>query len=159
MMNLLVKNENKIKTWGANGISLECMNMFNIWRYIAHRCKVELNRNWGYEVSDGEDRHTVNLEHKTYTCRLWDLLGIPCPDSIKALMHKKVIPQTKIHWWYSKEAYMLTYKHKMQPVRGERFWKAEDSHAMFPSNVVKQVGRPKSKRDREPDEARKRKGE
>ncbi|KAF3665088.1 putative TGACG-sequence-specific DNA-binding protein TGA-2.1-like [Capsicum annuum] len=68
-------------------------------------------------------------------------------------MYKKVIPKTEIHWWYTKEAYMLTYKHKIQ------LWKVEASHAMLPPNVVKQVGRPKSKRDRELDEARKRKGE
>ncbi|KAF3625055.1 putative TGACG-sequence-specific DNA-binding protein TGA-2.1-like [Capsicum annuum] len=42
---------------------------------------------------------------------------------------------------------------------GERFWKVEDSHAMLPPNNVKQFGRPKSKRNREPNEARKRKGE
>ncbi|XP_016582287.2 uncharacterized protein LOC107879869 [Capsicum annuum] len=159
VMNLLVKNENKTKTWGANGVSPECMNLFNDWRSIAHRCKVEFNGYWGYKVSDGEDRHTVNLEHKKCTCRLWDLSGIPCPHAIKVLIHKKVIPETKIHWWYTKEAYILTYKHKMQPVRGERSWKVEASHAMLPPDVVKQVGRPKWKRDREPDKARKRKGE
>ncbi|KAF3631859.1 hypothetical protein FXO37_27760 [Capsicum annuum] len=42
---------------------------------------------------------------------------------------------------------------------GESFWKVEDSHAMLPPNIVKQVGRPKSKRNREPNKARKRKGE
>uniref|UniRef100_A0A3Q7J9Q9 Transposase MuDR plant domain-containing protein n=1 Tax=Solanum lycopersicum TaxID=4081 RepID=A0A3Q7J9Q9_SOLLC len=58
-----------------------------------------------------------------------------------------------------KEAYMLTYKNKMQPVRGQKFWKVDPSSAMLPTNVVKQLGRPKMKRNREPDEARKRKGE
>ncbi|KAK4345250.1 hypothetical protein RND71_035426 [Anisodus tanguticus] len=47
----------------------------------------------------------------------------------------------------------------MQAVRGQRFWKAEAAHAMLPPDVVKQVGRPKMKRNRELDEARKRKGE
>ncbi|WMV39135.1 hypothetical protein MTR67_032520 [Solanum verrucosum] len=85
--------------------------------------------------------------------------GIPCPHAIKALTHKKVDPITAIHWWYSKEAYMLTYKNKMQPVRGQEFWKIDPSSAMLPPDVVKQLGRPKMKRNREPDEARKRKGE
>ncbi|KAH0695221.1 hypothetical protein KY290_021866 [Solanum tuberosum] len=84
---------------------------------------------------------------------------IPCPHAIKALTHKKVDPITEIHWWYSKEAYMLTYKNKMRPVRGQKFWKVDHSSAMLPHDVVKQLGRPKMKRNREPNEARKRKGE
>uniref|UniRef100_A0A3Q7J7Q6 Uncharacterized protein n=1 Tax=Solanum lycopersicum TaxID=4081 RepID=A0A3Q7J7Q6_SOLLC len=85
--------------------------------------------------------------------------GIPCPHAIKALTHKKADPITEIHWWYSKEGYMLTYKNKMQPVRGQKFWKVDPSSEMLPHDVVKQLGKPKMKRNREPDEARKRKGE
>ncbi|KAH0764890.1 hypothetical protein KY285_000761 [Solanum tuberosum] len=47
----------------------------------------------------------------------------------------------------------------MQPVRGQKFWKVDPSSAMLPPDVVKQLGRPKLKRNNEPDEARKRKGE
>ncbi|KAH0706387.1 hypothetical protein KY285_010889 [Solanum tuberosum] len=47
----------------------------------------------------------------------------------------------------------------MQPVRGQKIWKVDPSSAMLPPDVVKQLGRPKMKRNREPDEARKRKGE
>ena len=54
---------------------------------------------------------------------------------------------------------MLTYKNKMQPVRGQKFWKVDPSSEMLPHDVVKQLGKPKMKRNREPDEARKRKGE
>ncbi|KAG5615007.1 hypothetical protein H5410_014831 [Solanum commersonii] len=87
--------------------------------------------------------YTVNLEQKKCTCRIWDLLGIPCPHAIKALTHKKVDPITEMHWWYSKEAYILTYKNKMQLVRGQKFWKVDPSSAMLPPDVVKQLGRPK----------------
>ncbi|KAH0645325.1 hypothetical protein KY284_033209 [Solanum tuberosum] len=62
-------------------------------------------------------------------------------------------------WWYSNEAYMLTYKNKMQPVRGRKFWKVNPSSATLPPDIVKQLVRPKMKRNREPDEARKRKSE
>ncbi|XP_009611605.1 uncharacterized protein [Nicotiana tomentosiformis] len=75
------------------------------------------------------------------------------------MMHKRVEPLDEIHWWYSKEAYLLTYKEKLQPVRGRQFWKIEPSHAMLPHDIVKQVGRSKVKRNREPDEARKRIGQ
>ena len=158
VMRFKVKNEKKLKTW-VTDFSPECMKLYIDYRAIAHSCKVEFNRDWVYEVSDGEDRHTVNLKQKTCTCRIWDLSGIPYPYAIKALTHKKVDPIIEIHWWYSKEAYMITYKNKMQPVRGQKFWKVDPSSAMLPHNVVKQLGRPIMKRNREPDEARKRKGE
>lgn len=54
---------------------------------------------------------------------------------------------------------MLTYKGKMQPVRGVKFWKIDSAQAMEPPEAVKTVGRPKLKRNREADEAGKRKGE
>nr|XP_009797508.1 PREDICTED: uncharacterized protein LOC104243926 [Nicotiana sylvestris]XP_009797509.1 PREDICTED: uncharacterized protein LOC104243926 [Nicotiana sylvestris] len=75
------------------------------------------------------------------------------------MMHKRVEPDGEIHGWYSKEAYLLTYKEKLQLVKGRQFWKVEPSQAMLPPDTVKQVGRPKVKRNRELDEARKRIGQ
>ena len=53
---------------------------------------------------------------------------------------------------------MLIYIHKIQLVRGEKFWKVDPSHDMKPPEVHKFVGGPKLKRKREKDEARKREG-
>lgn len=39
------------------------------------------------------------------------------------------------------KTYLLAYSHKIQPVRGEKFWKVESSHAMDPPKLVKMVGR------------------
>ncbi|KAL3347807.1 hypothetical protein AABB24_021452 [Solanum stoloniferum] len=47
----------------------------------------------------------------------------------------------------------------MQSIRGQKFWKVDPSSAILPHDVVKQMGRPIMKRNREPDEARKRKSE
>ncbi|KAM3250711.1 hypothetical protein P3L10_004781 [Capsicum annuum] len=48
--------------------------------------------------------------------------------------------------------------HKIQPVRGEKFWKIDPSHAMEPPEIVKMISRPKLKRKREKADARKREG-
>nr|XP_018624566.1 uncharacterized protein LOC108944226 [Nicotiana tomentosiformis] len=100
----------------------------------------------------------LNLELKKCTYRTWNLTGIPCPHAIKALMHNKPDPLSEVHWWYSSEAYMLAYMHKLQPIRGEQFCKIEPEQAMEPPEVHKMVSRPKVKRKREKDEARKREG-
>lgn len=53
----------------------------------------------------------------------------------------------------------MTYKVKLMPVRGEKFWKVLAEHALEPHALVKTVGRPKVKRNREKDEACKSQGE
>ncbi|XP_016508009.2 uncharacterized protein LOC107825647 [Nicotiana tabacum] len=99
-------------------------------------CEVNANGQNGYEVIEESDKHCVNLAVKKCTCRSWDLTGIPCPHAIRAILHDSGDSMTEINWWYSKEAFLLTYRHKIQLVRGEKFWKIESSQAMEPLEVV-----------------------
>ncbi|KAG5581085.1 hypothetical protein H5410_051712 [Solanum commersonii] len=46
-----------------------------------------------------------------------DLTEILCPHATKAMEHKKMKPEAEIDWYYSKEASLTVYKHKLQPVR------------------------------------------
>ena len=156
-MTRLAENEAKVRHW-KTGYNPQCMKLYSDYRAIAHGCTVNFNGDHSYEVSVDDDRHTVNLEHTRCTCRLWDLSGIPCPHAINVFLHKKVVPETQIHWFYSKEAYLLAYKHKIQPVRRIQFWNVDPAHAMEPPDMIKTIERPKKKRDRKTDEARKRKG-
>ncbi|WMV55318.1 hypothetical protein MTR67_048703 [Solanum verrucosum] len=126
---------------------------------IANLCKLEFNGDLGFEVSEGEDRHIVNIVEKKCSCRSWQLTGIPCPHVIKALRYKNIEPRDEISWWYTKEAYLKTYGAKLLPMRGEQFWQVLPEHAMDPPDLVKTVGRPKFKRDREKNAAIKRAGE
>lgn len=80
-----------------------------------------------YEVTEGTDRHIVNLRKKRCTYRTWNLTGIPCPHEIKAMQHKKIKCKTKIDWYYSKKMSLQVYKYKLQPVRGETFKKVDPS--------------------------------
>uniref|UniRef100_M1DTK5 Transposon MuDR mudrA n=1 Tax=Solanum tuberosum TaxID=4113 RepID=M1DTK5_SOLTU len=72
--------------------------------------------------------------------------------------HKKMIPKKEIDWYYSKEAALAVDKHKLQPVKGEPFWKRDPLHAIEPPELVKIVGRPKLMRERERIEDVKRQG-
>ncbi|KAK6798538.1 hypothetical protein RDI58_006241 [Solanum bulbocastanum] len=157
VMNRLKDLEEEGKKW-TRDFSPYVIDLYKDYKIIAHGCHVQSSGDLGYEVAEGVDRHVVSLVRKKCTCRTWDLTGIPCPHAIKALEHDKKEPLNEMNWWYSKEAYMLVYQHKIQPVRGEKFWKVYPSHAMEPPEVHKMVGRPKTKRVRERDEARKREG-
>ncbi|XP_019251109.1 PREDICTED: uncharacterized protein LOC109230026 [Nicotiana attenuata] len=154
----LREREESASLW-ATSFSPHSMKLYNEYLKIANRRVVNSNGEFGYKVKEEGDTHTVNVAVKRCTCRGWDLIGIPCPHAIKAIQYKKMDPLKEINWWYSKEAYMLTYKHKLQPVRGEKFWKVEESQAMKPPELVKLAGRPKIKRSRQKDEAIKQQGE
>lgn len=59
-----------------------------------------------------------------------------------------------MNWYHSKEAFLLTYKYKLQPVRGEFFWKIDPCQAMEPPELIKLAGRPKVKSVRQKEEAK-----
>ncbi|KAH0761844.1 hypothetical protein KY290_017917 [Solanum tuberosum] len=158
IMNRLREKEEDASKWTTD-YSPKCMKLFTAYMRIAQLCSVDFNGDLGYEVSEGEDRHTVNLVEKKCTCRSWQLTGIPCPHAIKAMLYQKIEPKNEINWWYSKEAYLMTYRAKLMPVRGEQFWNVLPEHAIDPPDLVKTVGRPKTKRTREKDAAIKRAGE
>ncbi|XP_019250957.1 PREDICTED: uncharacterized protein LOC109229862 [Nicotiana attenuata] len=140
-MNLLREHEEEVRSWRYD-FSQKCMDLYNEYLQIEQTaCEVNANGQNYYEVTEGSDKHCVNLAVKKCTCRSWDLTGIPCPHAIRAILHDSGDPMTEINWWYSKEAFLLTYRHKIHPVRGEKFWKIEPSQAMEPPELVKLVGR------------------
>ncbi|XP_031121220.1 uncharacterized protein LOC116024467 [Ipomoea triloba] len=109
----------------------------------------------GYEVKKGRFQFKINLELQSCSCRQWQLTGLPCPHSICAIFHKGHQLDQYIHEWYSKEMYMKTYDHVIQPMNGEQFWprtSGDEIHAPIPR---KMTSRPKKKRKLEDDEKNK----
>nr|XP_009761145.1 PREDICTED: uncharacterized protein LOC104213347 [Nicotiana sylvestris] len=135
VMNMIRVHEDEVKTWAID-FNPKSMQLYNEYIQIGQCCKVNAN-------GDNE---------------AWGLSGIPCPHDIATMLHKNIDPLTGMHWWFSKEAYLLTYKNKLQPVPGGKFWKIEPSQTMEPLDFVKMAGKPKVKRDREKNEAIKRQG-
>ncbi|XP_049372490.1 uncharacterized protein LOC125837399 [Solanum verrucosum] len=158
VMNRLGQQEDYVMKWTSE-FSPKSLKLYNEYMKIDQICRVDCNADNGYEVTEGDDRHIVNLRVKRCTCRAWDLEGIPCPHTIKALLHERINPLTETNWYHSKEAFLLTYKHKLQPMRGNFFWKIDPLQAMEPPEFVKLAGRPRNKRVRQKDEALKRQGE
>nr|XP_009766904.1 PREDICTED: uncharacterized protein LOC104218175 [Nicotiana sylvestris]XP_016478218.1 PREDICTED: uncharacterized protein LOC107799595 [Nicotiana tabacum] len=150
-------HEEEVKTWTTD-FSPKSMQLYSEYLQIGQCCKVNANGYHGYEVFEGGDKHCVRLDLGLCTCWAWDLSGIPCPHAIAAMLYKNIDTLTGMHWWFSKEAYLLTYKNKLQPVPGENFWKIEPSQKMEPPDFVMMADRPKVKRDREKNEAIKRQG-
>ncbi|KAK4359489.1 hypothetical protein RND71_021718 [Anisodus tanguticus] len=115
---------------------------------LSEVCVVDVNGDDGYEVLEGQDKYIVKLERRRCTCRMWDIFWIPCPHAIRALLYLKKDPLNEIHWWYTKEVYILTYHHKIQLVPNEKLWTVDPAHAMDPPDMMTLAERPRVKRTR-----------
>ncbi|KAK6776121.1 hypothetical protein RDI58_027122 [Solanum bulbocastanum] len=68
IMNRLREKEDDASKWTTD-YSSNCMKLFTAYMRITQLCSVDFNADLGYEVFEGEDRHTVNLVEKKCTYR------------------------------------------------------------------------------------------
>ncbi|KAM3382251.1 hypothetical protein P3S68_007824 [Capsicum galapagoense] len=76
IINRLREKKIEVSKWKED-FNPKCMELFTAKKKIAQFCTVNFNGDTGYEVSESEDRHIVNLVDKKCTCRSWQLTGIP----------------------------------------------------------------------------------
>ncbi|XP_050232965.1 uncharacterized protein LOC126681470 [Mercurialis annua] len=109
-------------------------------------CKAVWNGDHGFEIGEGDDKHTVFIDKKLCTCRVWDVSGIPCPHAICAIKHLGMEPLDHISGYYHRAQYDATYSFTIQPVPGKKFMKCDQYLPMDAPEVKKQPGRPRKKR-------------
>ncbi|KAG5602270.1 hypothetical protein H5410_033640 [Solanum commersonii] len=56
-------------------------------------CKVLWNADVGFEIGEGQYKHTINLPNRVCSCRTGQLRGIPCQHAIFALYHIEQEPE------------------------------------------------------------------
>ncbi|XP_023753030.1 uncharacterized protein LOC111901412 [Lactuca sativa] len=62
-----------------------------------------------FEARRGCDSYMVDLDGRHYTCRLWDLAGIPCVHAIATIIYIQQTPDEYIDHMFSKEQYLKCY--------------------------------------------------
>ncbi|KAH0672509.1 hypothetical protein KY284_023596 [Solanum tuberosum] len=80
-------------------------------------CKVLWNADVGFEIREGQYRHTVNLTDRVCSCRTWQLRGIPCQHAISALCHIEHEPEPLVEHWPQQE--ILQASHNSQFTAGQ----------------------------------------
>ena len=106
------------------------------------------NRDTSFEISEGDDTHTVCLSANSYKCRVWDLIRIPCQHAICSLLHNQQDQHDHISKWYHRGSWEVAYKYKIMPIRRKRFYNLQNYLPIAPPNVEKKKGKPKTKRIR-----------
>ena len=103
-----------------------------------------------YEVDNGRERHVVDLVRKTCSCRIWDLIGLPCKHGIFAIVKNLEKVEDYVHPCYLKETFGETYKKIIQPMLGQSEWVETKQPASVVSHVYKPPDRPPKQRKRDP---------
>ncbi|KAK8595338.1 hypothetical protein V6N13_016713 [Hibiscus sabdariffa] len=70
------------------------------------------------------------------------------------MYHDSKKPEAYASEWYSKEKYLASYNHFLQPVRGKKFW-LKGLPSILPPKVKVQPGRPKRNKIKSKDEPKK----
>ncbi|KAL0367541.1 UNVERIFIED_CONTAM: hypothetical protein Sradi_3644200 [Sesamum radiatum] len=106
-----------------------------------------------YEIScfDGS-RCTVDLQTHTFSCRRWDLSGIPCKHAMSSINSQRLDAEDFIAECYSVATYLRVYQPCIMPVNGPEKWQHTNLPPLVPPNIARGVGRPARARRLEQDE-------
>ena len=96
----------------------------------------------------------VDLVRKTCSCRVWDLIGIPCKHGVAIISLNREKPKDYTHPCYYKDAYVETYKTPLPSMPSQSEWISNGLPALVAPTVYKPPGRPLIKRKRDVDEPR-----
>ncbi|XP_050233158.1 uncharacterized protein LOC126681655 [Mercurialis annua] len=133
VMNRIWTKRQSADSW-IMGIAPRAMEKLKKNKTMSHDWEMDWNGDFGYEVNrvtDKDDRHTVDLELSTCTCREWDLTGIPCCHAVCAIYsisdnnnktHRSDKPEEYVHHYYSKETFLKSYAYTMMHVPGKLHW-------------------------------------
>lgn len=64
----------------------------------------------------------VDTNEKSYSCRRWDLTGIPCEHAVNALFMNRNKPKDYVDTCYTIESYLKIYKYCIYPINGYEIW-------------------------------------
>ncbi|GJY16203.1 multidrug resistance-associated protein 5 [Tanacetum coccineum] len=120
----------------------KCKDDHRFWKVIA-------SGQTSFEVRNGYEGFKVNERARTYTCRGWQLSGIPCVHGIAAIYFLHKDPENYVSQWYNKEVFVSAYNHFIQPMNGMDQWPSTTYQKPLPPIKIRMPGRPPHKRKRD----------
>ncbi|XP_060211787.1 uncharacterized protein LOC132639352 [Lycium barbarum] len=137
-----------VNTWRCN-YSPMCTKVLEENAKLSMQCNIEFNGVAGFEIREGLYQHTVDISRRQCSCRVWQLKGIPCAHVLVAIQFKRYDLLGYIDHWYSKETYMRTYEHVLQPVTNMEMWPVSTHPSMAPPDIKSMPGKRQKGRRKE----------
>ncbi|XP_030941585.1 uncharacterized protein LOC115966500 [Quercus lobata] len=107
-----------------------------------------------FEVKNGLESFTVDLEKKRCSCRKWDITGIPCYHAIFYIFFNKEDFEKYVNACYKKTTYIDCYDPIIELINGQNMWRPSGLPPIQPPIRRRPPSRTKKKRALEPDEPR-----
>ncbi|XP_047331158.1 uncharacterized protein LOC124934683 [Impatiens glandulifera] len=145
------RKRRSIHKWHQN-ISPKAKKLLELSKSRYHECHLDFNGSTGYEITQGDHRHAVDLINEKCSCRLWNIRGIPCTHVFCAIYHSSGNIEDYISHWYKKDTYLKAYMVDIQTLRGPEFWKSDIKEKILSPKQGRPLGRPKTSRRRTPEE-------
>ncbi|CAK8543818.1 unnamed protein product [Lathyrus sativus] len=92
------------------------------------------------------DKFSVNLKEHIFSCRRWELKGLPCVHALVAMKSRNHKIDDYIPDYYRKSRYMEVYKHVIFHVNGSNMWVRIEYPDVQPPKYRKMPGRPKKRK-------------
>ncbi|XP_038880504.1 uncharacterized protein LOC120072166 [Benincasa hispida] len=109
--------------------------------------KVDPINNEEYKVIDGDNHFLVNLAYKSCSCRVWDLVEIPCAHACAVICGLNLDIYTFVLDYYFCSTLLSTYKGSVYPIGNHSDWRSIDVGVnVLPPIVKRPVGRPRKQR-------------
>ncbi|XP_027096044.2 uncharacterized protein [Coffea arabica] len=89
------------------------------------------------------EQYIVDMAAKTYSCRKWQLRGIPCSHAVAAINRRHEAPEKHVSNTYLKITYLQIYELVLNPINGPNLWEHIDLPAIKPPTYKRSTGRPK----------------
>ncbi|KAF7831776.1 uncharacterized protein G2W53_014109 [Senna tora] len=126
---------------------------------FSEKAKLESRNYISYMTGDGRfevenlwKRDVVDLNNQTCTCKVWDLIGIPCGHGVATIYKMRGIPEDYVHLVYRTSTFMNAYTTTIGPVPSEENWPTSNHTKILPPHYKTAPGRPKKARKRATDE-------
>ncbi|KAK2646521.1 hypothetical protein Ddye_021716 [Dipteronia dyeriana] len=148
----LMKRANKrlesTKKWDGNVPPAVCKKLAKMQdkgRFVTVLCASETK----FEVKDELIYYNVDLENYTCDCGFWQVSGIPCKHAMAVINTKRLNSHDFVHKYLTKEYYLKTYSHVINPIPNEFLWPEIEHIEVLPPMKKKMSGRPKKKQKNE----------
>ena len=76
-----------------------------------------------FEVKNGLESFTMDLEEKSCNCRKWDITGIPCCHAISFIFFNKEDSKKYANACYKRTTYIDCYDPIIEPINGQNMWR------------------------------------
>ncbi|KAI8525266.1 hypothetical protein RHMOL_Rhmol13G0217400 [Rhododendron molle] len=105
-----------------------------------------------FEVTSVDKTFVVDIGEHTYTCRRWDLSGIPCSHRCATIIAHKAQPEDYVNEAYTTDTFVRTYSHRIKPIPDKSLWPQTKCDPIMPPPLRVPIGRPKKARRKGEDE-------